>query len=193
MLVTRTDMKRTLTTLLTALAAVIFSFSLNAQENQTEDLYFFDEWKHAFSPEGKKNWKSEFTVRYRNGLFTDGPMATGGIRIDEKRTLGLFLGLSEDYDDATPAFIYSVRTGVTFRRYWHMGSRKIFSFYSDLYAGAGYIYKVTDPESYARKGEFLFVGGWQPGIRVRFFRNIHLFLGPTIATDCLGLHLGIGF
>ena len=28
---------------------------------------------------------------------------------------------------------------------------------------------------------------------VRFYKNLHLFLGPTIATDCLGLHLGIGF
>lgn len=28
---------------------------------------------------------------------------------------------------------------------------------------------------------------------IRCYKNLHLFLGPTIATDCLGLHLGIGF
>ena len=42
-------------------------------------------------------------------------------------------------------------------------------------------------------GDVKFICGWQPGIRVRFYRNIHLFLGPTLATDCLGLHLGVGF
>jgi hypothetical protein len=28
---------------------------------------------------------------------------------------------------------------------------------------------------------------------VRCYKNLHLFLGPTIATDCIGAHLGIGF
>ena len=186
-------MKHFLTSLLTCLAAAFFSCSLNAQETPAEDLYLFDQWKRAFSAEGRENWKSEFTARIRLGIYTEGPMVTGGIRIDEKRTLGIFLGYEEVWDDATPANIHSVRAGLTFRRYWHMGRRKTFAFYSDLYAGAGYIYKVTDSDSYAHEGEVLFVGGWQPGIRVRFYSNIHLFLGPTIATDCLGLHLGIGF
>ena len=30
-------------------------------------------------------------------------------------------------------------------------------------------------------------------LSVRCYKNLHLFLGPTIATDCFGLHLGIGF
>ena len=89
--------------------------------------------------DGKKAWKTEYTLRYRAGLFTNGPMFTAGIRVDEKRTIGLFTGLEEIWDDATPANIYSARLGFTFRRYRHMGKRKTFAFYSDLYAGAGYI------------------------------------------------------
>lgn len=181
--------------IITFLAALIFSVgTLYAQETMADDLSgWANEWKYAFSPEGRKNWSSEYTLRYRVGLFTDGPMFTGGIRVDEKRTIGLFCGLEETWDDATPANMYSARLGVTFRRYWHLGKRKTFAFYSDLYAGAGYIYKVTSPEAYTDKGDVLFVGGWQPGIRVRCYKNLHIFLGPTIATDCLGLHLGIGF
>lgn len=165
-----------------------------AQETMATDAdTWAGEWRHAFSPEGRKNWKTEHTLRIRAGFFTEGLMFTSGIRVDEKRTLGLFAGLEDVWDDATPANIYSARLGVTFRRYWHLGERKIFSFYSDLYAGAAYIYKVTSHETYEDKGDILFVGGWQPGVRVRCYRNLHIFLGPTLATDCLGLHLGIGF
>lgn len=165
-----------------------------AQETMATDAdTWAGEWRHAFSPEGRKNWKTEHTLRIRAGFFTEGLMFTSGIRVDEKRTLGLFAGLEDVWDDATPANIYSARLGVTFRRYWHLGERKIFSFYSDLYAGAAYIYKVTNQETYEDNGDILFVGGWQPGVRVRCYRNLHIFLGPTLATDCLGLHLGIGF
>lgn len=184
-------MKRIIITLTALMIAAVCAF---AQETMVEDVSgWAQEWKHAFSKDGKKAWKTEYTLRYRAGLFTSGPMFTAGIRVDEKRTIGLFTGLEEIWDDATPANIYSARLGFTFRRYWHMGKRKTFAFYSDLYAGAGYIYKVTSPDSYAHKGDVLFVGGWQPGIRVRCYKNLHIFLGPTLATDCLGLHLGIGF
>ena len=150
-------------------------------------------WKHAFSPEGRKNWKGEYTLRYRLGFFTQGAMLTGSIKFDEKRTLGLFLGHEQQWDNATPADIYSIRAGLTFRRYWHLGKRKTCAFYCDVYAGAGYVYKVTNLDAVSEKGEVLFVGGIQPGFRVRCYKNLHLFLGPTIATDCIGAHLGIGF
>lgn len=184
-------MKRTLIIIAVILIAGGTAY---AQETMATDAdTWAGEWRHAFSPEGRKNWKTEHTLRIRAGFFTEGLMFTSGIRVDEKRTLGLFAGLEDVWDDATPANIYSARLGVTFRRYWHLGERKIFSFYSDLYAGAGYIYKVTSHETYEDKGDILFVGGWQPGVRVRCYRNLHIFLGPTLATDCIGLHLGIGF
>ena len=62
----------------------------------------------AYAQEGRKNWKTEHTLRLRAGFFTEGVMFTSGIR-------------------------------------------------------------------------------------VRCYKNLHLFMGPTIATDCIGLHLGIGF
>ena len=164
-----------------------------------------NEWKHAFSEEGFKEWKPEFTLRFYTGLTTTGPMLTGGVKVDEKRTFALFLGQGDTYLDYAPADLYFISTGLSFRRYWHLGKRKIFAFYSDLYAGAGWIYKIDGKyHGNAETGEqweviddnvgdVLFVGGWQPGIRVRCYKNLHVFLGPTIATDCLGIHLGIGF
>ena len=106
---------------------------------------------------------------------------------------------------SAPSHWSSMRTGLNFRRYWHLGQRKRFAFYSDLYAGAAWIYKVEGKYHMNTQtgeqwevldenpGDMWFVAGWQPGIRVRCYKNLHLFLGPTIATDCLGLHLGIGF
>lgn len=190
------SMKRILT-IITALT--IASANAFAQQTASDDAEYIGdriarEWSQAFSKEGKQKWETEYTCRLRTGFFTDGVMFTGGIRVDEKRTLGLFTGLENVWDDAAPANSYSARLGLTYRRYWHLGQRKIFAFYSDLYAGAAYIYKDTDPDPYYNsQGDLLFVGGWQTGVRIRFYKNIHMFLGPTIATDCIGLHLGIGF
>ena len=44
--------------------------------------------KESFSDEGRKNWKSEVTVRGNLGIYASGFAVTGGVRIDEKRTLG---------------------------------------------------------------------------------------------------------
>ena len=61
--------------------------STYAQESMTHDASTWaNEWKYAFSKEGVKEWKPEFTARYYAGLFTTGPMITGGVRVDEKRS-----------------------------------------------------------------------------------------------------------
>lgn len=196
-------MKRILTILLTLLLASVTAF---AQESMTEGVNSWaNEWKYAFSKEGVKEWKPEFTARYYAGFFTSGPMITGGVRVDEKRTFAIFVSQGDTYLDYAPGDLYSISAGLNFRRYWHIGKRKTFAFYSDLYAGAGRIYKIDG--KYLKNtaseevweviednvGDVRFVAGWQPGIRVRCYKNLHMFLGPTIATDCLGLHLGIGF
>ena len=164
--------------------------TVSAQETMEEDV---------------KNWKPEFTFRLYTGFTSTGPMFTGGVRVNEKRTFALFVGHGDTYLDYAPGFLYFINAGLNYRRYWHLGQRKIFAFYSDLYAGAERIYKISGkyyfyPETGEQieviednVGDVLFVGGWQPGIRVRCYKNLHLFLGPTIATNCLGLHLGIGF
>lgn len=50
------------------------------------------EWKAAFSVDGRRKWKPEFTVRYSAGFISEGPLITGGVKIDDKRTLGLMFG-----------------------------------------------------------------------------------------------------
>lgn len=190
-----------------ALTLFATSIMASAQETMAEAIAAgpLKEWKQAFSEEGRQSWKPELTLRLYAGLLTSGPMITGGIRVDERRTLGLFAGHGDTYIDHAPGDLMSVRIGIAYRKYKHLGKRKIVSLYSDFYAGAAYIYEVKGKyqanivtgEQWEiiddNPGDILFVGGWQPGIRVRCYRNLHLFLGPTFATDCIGLHLGIGF
>lgn len=130
-------MKRILTILCTMITAI---GSASAQNPMAEDMSrWADGWKHAFSKEGVREWKPEFTLRYYDGLVTAGPMLTGGIRIDEKRSFSIFMSQGDRYADYAPGDIYSIGTGICFRRYWHLGKRKTFAIYSDLYAGAGWI------------------------------------------------------
>lgn len=180
--------------------AVLMAFSLTSVQAQSI--------KESFSDEGRKNWKSEVTVRGNLGIYAGGFAVTGGVRIDEKRTLGLMVGKNVN--------VYTVRHGYTDvnsfsaalygRRYFHLGERKIFSFYSDLALGAAFVTDLegaywVDPVDGATKkedisvdkGDVQFYLSWQPGVRVRFFDNVHLFLGPTLSSHCLGVHLGIGF
>ena len=195
-------MKRIMTILIAVLAAGnVFAQGSVSEDNQR----WANEWKYAFSKEGIKEWKPEFTLRGYAGFVTSGPMLTGGVRIDQKRSFSLFVGMGDTYIDHAPADIYTVSTGLNFRRYWHLGKRKVFALYSDLYAGAAFVTEVTGAtyeindngevwEIVEEKpGDVLFIGGWQPGVRIRFYRNLHIFLGPTIATDCIGAHFGIGF
>ena len=78
------NMKRILTTLA---AIIVASVSAFAQETMAEDLSgWANEWKYAFSKEGMKEWKPEFTLRESGGFFTGRRMLTGGVRVDEKRS-----------------------------------------------------------------------------------------------------------
>ena len=130
--------------------------------------------KQAFSQEGRKNWKPEFTARAYTGFITGGYAFTGGVRIDGKRTFGLMV--------------------------WP----GIVAFYLDTAVGAGYVYRIeggyprnpdtgetTETIGY-REGEVMFAASLQPGIRIRFWKNLHLFLGPTYSTNTVGFHIGIG-
>ena len=179
--------------------------TLDAQEMTTKSqLGWADGWKYAFSKEGMKEWKPECTLRNTGGLFTGGPMFTGGVRVDEKRSFSLFLGQGDTWIGHVPADVYSIRTGVSFRRYWHLGERKTFALYSDLGAGVGYVYKIRGEYRESSNGiirdvvaenvgDMMFVAYWQPGVRVRFYKNIHIFLGALLSTDSIGLHWGLGF
>ena len=156
-------------------------------------------WKYAFSEEGRNNWKPEFTVRWSTGLYADGPIVTGGVRIDDKRTFGLLVGhgRSKVYANSTPCHTYHIETAAYMRRYFHFGKRDIVALYSDACIGASWVYKATadfgDVNPGAKPGDVGFYASWDPGVRVRLYKNLHLFLGPTIATNCIGYHLGLGF
>ena len=198
-------MKRTILTLMIILSLFLTSRTASAQENRAVDMKWADGWKFAFSKEGVKEWKPEFTLRAAAGFYTTSYKLTGGVRIDEKRSFSLFAAQGNTYRDHAPGSLETIRAGLNFRRYWHLGKRKIFAIYSDLYTGGAWIYKVDGKYHYYSEtgertevieedaGDAFFIVGWQPGIRIRCYRNLHLFLGPTLATDCLGLHLGIGF
>ena len=58
-------MKRILTILCTMITAI---GSASAQNPMAEDMSrWADGWKHAFSKEGVREWKPEFTLRYYAG------------------------------------------------------------------------------------------------------------------------------
>ena len=164
--------------------------------------------KESFSAEGRKNWKSEVTLRGNLGIYAGGFAVTGGVRIDEKRTLGLMAGKNVNVYTVIHGYtdVNSFSAALYGRRYFHLGERKIFSFYSDLALGAAFVTDLegaywVDPvdgttkkeDISVDKGDVQFYISWQPGVRVRFFDNVHLFLGPTLSSHCLGVHLGIGF
>ena len=180
--------------------AVLMAFSLTSVQAQSI--------KESFSDEGGENWKSEVTVRGNLGIYAGGFAVTGGVSIDEKRTLGLMVGKNSNTYTVTHGYtdVNSFSAALYGRRYFHLGERKIFSFYSDLALGAAFVtdlegaYWVDPVDGVTKKedisvdkGDVQFYLSCQPGVSVRFFDNVHLFLGPTLSSHCLGVHLGIGF
>lgn len=184
---------------LVIMAVVVFlAQTASAQTYTEENKTLGSEWKYAFSSEGRKQWSPEFTARYEMGLFTAGVAGTVGVRIDDKRTLGIIGWKGYSHMDAVPGDMYEIAGGLCFRRYFPLGRRGIFAFYSDIEAGAGYCQSISgnfseDVRPVYEPGEFYPYLVWQPGFRIRFWKNIHIFTGLTVSYSNLGLHLGIGF
>ena len=191
------------------LLSCLMTLSAMGQTASDEDTYLGDEiigeWKHAFSAEGRQQWKPEVTARIKAGIYSGAETLTGGIRVDSKRTLGIMLGQGTVFIDAAPGHVYHLETAAYMRRYVHLGKRDVFALYSDVYIGAGGVYKVTGDAVRTipgtceervlinqKPGDVHFLIGWEPGIRLRIYRNVHVFLGPTISNACLGAHLGLG-
>ena len=185
--------------------SLLIGLTSSAQTMADDIKVWAEDWKYAFSAERRQAWKPEFTARVYAGFVTEGPAITGGVRVDDKRTLGLMVWQGETYIDAAPGAVYNVSAGLYMRRYFHLGKKDIVALYSDFAVGAGYVYKVNgkyweNTETGEKTeiiedspGDIIFAATWQPGIRFRFWRNVHLFLGPTISTNTVGLHLGVGF
>lgn len=175
--------------------SILVGFSASAQTMAEDIKTWVEDWKYTFSPEGRKTWRPEFTARVYMELNSKGPAITGGVRINNKRTLGLMVWQDEIYIDAAPGHFWNVSAGLYTRRYFHLGKKDIVALYSDLAIGARYVYKVRgNIESMEqRPGDIWFAAVWDPGIRFRFWRNVHMFLGPQFSTNVFGLHLGVGF
>ena len=191
----KTKTMRNITRFAACLLMLAATATVNAQENNAADAV-----------EKKYDLRPEFTLRGSLGFFNSDHRVSGGVCINGKRTAGLMIGHHNSYIDHAPADIDAIVTTLFYRRYFHLGKRKICAFYLDAYAGAAWVYKVTGtryeiineegdirPIIDEEPGYAVPVFGLQPGFRVRFYRNIHLFLGPSIATDCIGVHIGIGF
>ena len=79
--------------------------------------------KESFSVEGRENWKPEVTVRGNLGIYAGGFAVTGGVRIDEKRTLGLMVGKNVNVYTVMHGYadINSFSAALYGRRYFHLG------------------------------------------------------------------------
>ena len=152
----------------------------------------------------KYDLRPEFTARGYVGFYNGGYRISGGVNINNKRTAGLMLGYHDTYYDAAPGNVYSINTSLWYRHYFHMGSNRRWAFYVDAYAGVGWVYKVDDNSLDLVTGERMSMIdespgdvmprlGLQPGISIRCYNTLRIFAGPSIATDCVGLHIGIGF
>ncbi len=185
-------MKNT-TRVVVCFSMLIFATLTYAQNNEVTDV-----------AKKKYELRPEFTLRGSLGFFNGDHRISGAVNINGKRSVGLMLGHHLCYLDHVPADIDAIVTTLFYRRYFHLGKRKICAFYIDAYAGVGWIYKVTGnryevdetgemkPIVDSEPGDAELILGLQPGFRVRCYKNFHIFLGPSIATDCIGVHLGIG-
>ena len=193
-------MKSILTSLLICLVAMIASGSMQAQEAMSEDTIKVE-----------KKWKPEFTLRNCVSFGTSGPILTGGAKFNDKFTIGLMLSHGKTYLQESSGYtygdLYSINTGVAFRGYLHFGPKKIISLYCDVISSIGWIYRAVGDDGLIKDnvtgdehgniqdqvGKTRLGIGCQPGIRLRFAENIHIFCGPTFATDMIGFHFGFGF
>ena len=138
--------------------------------------------------------RSEVTLRLYCG-FPYGPAVTAGARVNDNLTIGIMAGYGSTYVDAAPGTIYSATIGMYMRYYIHLDKKDVTALYSDVIAGARRIYRVAGegPSILVSPGDVYFNLDWQPGLRIRFYKNIHVFLGPTIGRASVGFHIGLGF
>ena len=173
-------------------------FAAQAQQRTIASMTYGEQWKYDFSREGIHDWRPEATLRHINAFGgLDGFEASLGARIDDKRTFGVAAGLPEVTYSGSQTEAEAVTAGLYFRRYFHVGSRDIIAFYGDLTLGAicftrVYSTNIEGKSPVVQKGQFEPWVCFEPGVRVRIWRNLQVFAGPSLGPDCLGLHVGIG-
>lgn len=156
-------------------------------------------------PASAQKIRTEFTARAMVGIYNGSCNLTGGVRLSDNWTVGALAGNGNVYIDAAPGNIKYIKAGAFARGYAHLGKNDIFALYADFTAGGACVYKVNGKYLYGvegqeplemiddNPGDLAPLMAFEPGIRVRLFKNIHVFLGPTISTLGMGVHAGIGF
>lgn len=189
-------MKRIILTTMMSLALMLSFGTMQAQAQTAPTVK--EQWQAAFSAEGRKNWKPELTFRAHLGPYEGAIAMTGGVRVDPLRTLGARVTLSENGSTLCPSY-YGVSLAANYRRYFPLGSRGYFAFYSDTYLGLGVTYKtepyVPDDMTIepSMPGNLFPVMGWQFGLRLRLVGNGQVFCGTSVGLQHIGLHIGVGF
>lgn len=144
-------------------------------------------------------WKPEFTARAEATIPGWGWMASLGVRINDKWTVGVMPGIHNTWHDTDMTGVSSFSANAYIRRYIHFGPKQRISLFVDGLVGTEIAYKIeyafdsdrgTGP--YA-KGDTWLNAAIQPGIRLRINKNFHVFAGPSFGTRYFGLHAGIGF
>ena len=160
---------------------------------------YFDEVKAHMSPEARKEWRPEFTLR-GNAMIMDGSLnLTAGIRTSPRKVFGVGVGWGQYFlhRDGPGSYASQRMTFYLYHRhYLPLGRKQRFSFYSDLMGGGMWIYKVPD-EYLAQNFTPVLPGywklwlSWQPGIAVRTWGRSNVFLGLSFCPASIGLHGGI--
>lgn len=149
----------------------------------------------------KKLLLPEITARFSPGMGTSCHRATVGLRINRKNTVGLMAGFGNTYIDANPSTIKAVQFCAFERYYMYPGERGIIAFYCDAFLGFDKVFYISgkyvgwDPREEVvsdNEGDIRFYAALEPGIRLRLLRNLHVFLGPSVAVNGIGLHFGVG-
>lgn len=160
---------------------------------------YFDAIKAHTTPEARKEWVPEFTLR-ANVMLLDGSVnLTAGYRTSARKVFGVGAGWGQHFIFPTdhPGTYPGQRLSfyLYHRHYLPLGNKQQFSLYSDLMAGGMWVYKVPDnhlDDEFAslRPGDWRWWLSWQPGIAVRTWGRSNLFLGLSIGPT-IGFHGGI--
>ncbi len=170
----------------------LLPLSTFAQEDNTGNTYSF------------KRIRPEFTIRQTTAFYTSGPTITGGANINDWFTAGMGVGLRDSYYDHLPAEAYSYNADLYMRGYLHLDRKHICSLYLDVLGGWNHCYATT----YTRHGieaeqdrlKNVYGSNWcsatfEPGIRVRLYHDLQLFLGLSYTIgrhQAIGFHFGLG-
>lgn len=149
----------------------------------------------AFSKEDIR-WKPEFTVRSELTMPGASYLASFGMRINHRVTVGIMGGHHNDWYDARATMLHSLSANAYARCYFHLGPQQRVSLYVDGYAGPAFFYNEAEKKpglNSPEKGDIWFNAAIETGVRLRLYKNIHVFAGPLYGTRYLGLHAGVGF